>query len=178
MAVWNLLIYVHLLRSTWLPSTESLQETPTWSKLSTPGCRHATRISYAPGYNPCCQGRTKFKRWWWLGGGLLCTVMRGSESNSHGINMFVLRYKVKQPKAIPSQAWRGHEVFRRLRLQVFKTFSTWVWLDCQHRSLLPPGAHFCYRLSLTQGHSEAERSMPLKKFPWQHRDSNEQPSGM
>jgi len=112
----------------------------------------------------------------------MCTIMRGSESNSHDISTFVLQYKAKQPKAIPSQAWRGHEVFRRLRLQVFKIFITWRWLDCQHRSLLPPrnppGAHFCYRLSLTHGHNETERIMSMKNFQWHHRDSNGQPSGM
>jgi hypothetical protein len=45
-----------LLRSTWLAS--KLQQTPTWSKLSSPGYRHLTPISSTLGHKLGCQGGT------------------------------------------------------------------------------------------------------------------------
>jgi len=37
----------------------------------------------------------------------------------------------KKVKAIPLQAWAGHEGSRRLKLPDFKTVDTWRWWGCQ-----------------------------------------------
>jgi hypothetical protein len=62
-------------------------------------------------------------------------------------------------KAIPLQALTGPEGSRRMRLPDFKTIGTWRWQGCQP---LPPGTHFCQRLSRPQGHSATGRIMSMK----------------
>jgi hypothetical protein len=57
-------------------------------------------------------------------------------------------------KAIPLQAWTGHEGSRRLRLPDFKTIGTWRWQGCQPYA---PAA-----FTPRKGHSAAGRIMSMK----------------
>ena len=71
-------------------------------------------------------------------------------------------------KAVPLQAWSGPEGSRKLRFPDFMTTAQdgGKVVSLTHRLPLPPrntpGTHFCWRLSLPQGHSATGRIMSLK----------------
>ena len=74
----------------------------------------------------------------------------------------------KKGKAVPLQAWSGLEGSRKL---IFPDFMTTAQdggkvVSLKHRPSLPPGntpgTHFCWRLSLPQGHIATGRIMSLK----------------
>jgi hypothetical protein len=85
--------------------------------------------------------------------------------------------------AVPLQAWSDPESSRKLRYPDFMTTAQdgGKVVSLTQRPPLPaentPGTHFCYRLSLPQGHSAIGRIV-TEKFQWHYRESNPRPAGL
>jgi hypothetical protein len=77
-------------------------------------------------------------------------------------------------KAVPLQAWRGPEFSRKLRFPDFITTAEECdkFVSLTHQPSLPPGnppgTHFCYRLSILQGHNAIKRIYVKDKIPLHH----------
>jgi len=106
--------------------------------------------------------------------GMLCCVwftLHVWDSSGERVSywqIYVLYLFLVKGKAVPLQAWSGLEGSRKLSFPDFMTTAQdgGKVVSLTHRPPLPPGntpgTHFCWRLSLPQGHIATGRIMSLK----------------